>query len=444
MVRNSPKDLPSFHKTITSTKEQIMIEIERLNGPYGIPVLYQRMPDMVKSAAITWVVFTGAADDESVGKHGLYHWFEHVPFRGTMRYSGGYAATKGWATKYNGRVGAYTNMQSTVYHSFVPLSVWREALSVVTDLFAKPLVREDDVKAERDIIRQEIAGNLGQAERSAFMMNLPKVLFPGHPFGHPVVGTEETLDQMDAATLRKAYKAGYDRSRAVLFVIGNIPVSELMEELDDLKAILPDNGLSERRVPADRGTLPEWKAGEVTEIETQFASSVVLMLFPRAKPDPKTAFYDLNILSDLFQFGGLSSPLYRIVREERKLVYQTFCTGRYNQAMNHFGFCALAKKENVSAVLDAFRDVVRDESVRSKARLEEVQQGVRSMFEMRSIDPDDFKETALYRYVYAREIVNDSDYERTFSAVGIDQVQTQLDQLQPEKARIVIFKGMVK
>lgn len=168
------------------------------------------------------------------------------------------------------------------------------------------------------------------------------------------------------------------------------------------------------------------------------------MLFHRANSGAQQAFYDVNILSDLFQFGGLSSPLYRIVREERKLVYQTFCFGRYSPERNYFGFCALAKKENIEALLTAFRDVAKDQWARSRERLEEVQQGVKHLFNMRSIDPSDFRDTAVYRYTAAGDVVNDSDYEKTFSSVALDQVTTQLNLLNPESAHTLVFKGLGK
>ncbi len=417
-----------------------MIEIQQFTGPFGIPILYQRMPEMVKSVAMSWVIFTGAADDESVGKPGLYHWFEHVPFRGTAKYPGGYAATKGWATKYAGHINARTGMQYTVYESSVPLEVWDEALSVITDLFGRPLIREDDVAAEREIIRQEIAGSLGKADYSAFT-KLSEILYGGHPFGHRVLGTEETLDTMDVSTLCHAYKAGYDRSRAMLIIVGNIPIDEIQQKLANLAEVLPANGLSERRVPANRGFLPEWKSGKTTTVETEFVSSLVFMLFPLRKKDTVNTFLTTDIFSALFQFGGLSSPLYRIAREERKLVYKTFCVGKGTPARNYFGFCAETKMENIDAVLTAFRDVVNDPQVRSSARLEEIKQGTKHLFNMRPIDPEAFRDIALQRYLGANRIVNDSHYEQIMNEIERDQVEAQLNQLSPDKAHAVVFKG---
>src|SRR3989344_2325672 len=113
-----------------------MIALQKLEGPYGIPVYYQRMPEVVRSVSMAWVIFAGAADDASVGAPGLYHWFEHVPFRGTKKYPGGYQDIKGRFTRYGGAINAWTSLHATKYHAHVPVKVWPEALSVITDLFA--------------------------------------------------------------------------------------------------------------------------------------------------------------------------------------------------------------------------------------------------------------------------------------------------------------------
>ncbi len=417
-----------------------MLEIQTIIGPHGIPILYQRMPEMVKSVSLSWTIFTGSADDESVGKPGLYHWFEHVPFRGTVKYPGGYNATRGWATKFGGYVNAYTDQQKTTYLCSVPLIAWKQGLSVITDLFAQPIIRDLDIKAERDIIRQEIARAHGTLLGSANRKLLDKI-YENHPFGHQVLGTEESLDSMDSSLLRLAHKKGYDRSRALLIIIGNIPFEEVLKELSELAEIIPDNSLTERRKPSLYTELPIWNGGKTHIIDTKFSSSVVYMLFPIDKKDPKSDYFKISVLDDLFQFGDLSSPLYRVLREERNLVYSTFCFGWGIPAMDCFGFCAETKNQNIEPVIQAFRDVLKNSAVTSKERLTEVQQGVGHVFDMRPIDPDEFRATALKRYSSANCVINDSDRMEALNQMSTEKVVSFVEGLSTDKAQMFIFKG---
>lgn len=256
-----------------------MIAFEHYEGPFGIPIYFQKLPDVVKPVSVRWLVFVGSADDESVGSHGIYHWFEHAPFRGTKNFPDGYSATQGRFARYGGNVGAHTAQEHTSFHAFVPKRLWKEAISLITDLMAQPLLTDEGITAERQIIREELTAGISEAAGYAHY-HVPKILFPHHPLGHSVIGSEETLYSMDASILRKAWEAGYDRSRCVLIVAGDIDKAELHNEICKPISNLPSRLLSERRVPASYGQLPPWQKGKTTELETPFATSVIFQFFP--------------------------------------------------------------------------------------------------------------------------------------------------------------------
>ena len=91
-----------------------MIDFQILDGPGGIPIYFQHVP--VNSVSVYWLVFVGSADDETVGNHGIYHWFEHIPSRGTVKYPGGYRDTEARLVRHGGSAGAetgYTTQPST-------------------------------------------------------------------------------------------------------------------------------------------------------------------------------------------------------------------------------------------------------------------------------------------------------------------------------------------
>ncbi len=416
-----------------------MIHLKKIKGPFGIPIYHQRMPEIVKSVGMTWVMFTGAADDESVGKPGLYHWFEHIPFRGTKKYPNGYQDTKGRLTKYGGSLGGGTGMQATRYEAVVPLKIWKEGLSVVTDIFSQPLIRDVDVAAERSIIHQEIVGKLGSSrEQSEYQLN--GILHPGHPFGHPILGDHAGLNNMDASTLRKAYKSGYDHSRSALFVCGNISQNELLDEVDKLKLTLPDNGLSERRSFQSFGTVP-WTKEKLTVWKTSFSSSMVYLLFPLKGESMEEDFYDARLFTSLFGFGVASSPLYRVLREERALVYRTNMISKFFCGGGFVGFVAEADLSNVDRIMQAFRDLTHDPIVKSKERLKVIQSGIANAIEMQSIHSGSFCENAVNRYLSAGKLINDSDLIGKILRTNSDDVERIMGIIDEEKARVIIFEG---
>lgn len=425
-----------------------MINLKKLDGPYGIPVYHQRMPEMIKSVSLGWLMMTGAADDPSVGSSGLHHWFEHVPFRGTKKFPRGVTDLEGPFTSLNGYLNAWTNHKATCYYGTVHEKQWREAITAITDMVANPILSTNGVEAERKIIHQEIAGSLGSAGGKA-SYELPRILYAGHAFGHPVLGSEKTLASMDATVLRRAHNLGYDRSRAVFICVGNMAEEDLLHAVELAATELPDRHLTERRKPAYFGPLPIWQPG-TTEIETEFATSVIYMLFPVAKNHGDTATmietaHSLGLLDSIFEHGGMVSPLMRIVREDRQLVYGCSTTWSSYAGGGFYGFRATAKKDNIWKIIEAFNDVLKDPFLRSPDRLSGIKSCLTAEVEMMPLDPDEFRGKATSQFLnWGGQMQGYKTIIDRLNKVTLDEVDAKLSTLKPDDARMIIFKGMGK
>jgi predicted Zn-dependent peptidase len=425
-----------------------MINLKKLDGPFGIPVYHQRMPEMVNAVSLGWVIFTGAADDVAIGSPGLHHWFEHAPFRGTKSFPRGYSDIEERFADLNGYVNAWTNHEATTYYGTVHKDQWREALKVVTDLVANPLLTSEGIEAERRVIHQEINGSLGSAGGRA-SYELPSILYQGHPFGHPIIGSENTLAEMDASTLRRAHELGYDRSRAVFVSVGDISEEDLLEDLRRVASELPDRKVSERRRPAYFGPLPTWQPG-TTIRETEFTTSVICMLFPFTQNDGNTrsmteVSHVCALLSTVFEHGGLASTLMKIVREERQLVYG--CSTRFNTYAGggYFGLQATAKTENIQPIIAAFNDVLRSPALRSRERLVGMKSCLKAEIEMMPLDPETFRDKAISQFINTGGVMENFQTSIDWwNSVTGEDVDVALSQLRPDEARIVVFKGMRK
>ena len=421
-----------------------MLDFKIYDGPYGIPVYHQHMPQS-KAASLGWVMMVGAADDTLIGKPGLYHWFEHVPFRGTAKFPSGTPELFGPLAKLNGGLNAWTNRDKTHYYGSVHHSQWKQTLVRVTDMIAAPLLRPVDIEAERKIIHQEISQARGSVSRSARRELLPH-LFPEHPYASDVLGSEESLAQMDTATLIRARMKGYDRSRAVFVSAGPMEIDDLMKELVVAAAELPNHGLSERRLPAYYGQPINWKPGNV-QIESEFGTSVIKVLFPM-EPNVgellkmQRATDTCILLDTLFEYGGMSSPLTRIVREERQLVYGIETSYDVYPGGSYFGFTAMAKQQNASAIVDAIRDVILSPELLSPSRLEDMKVYIAASLEMMSLDPDDFREKAIGTLSRYGNAPNYEEGISRFNQNTLGDVDRALKIFDWSKALVFVYKGM--
>ncbi len=413
-----------------------MVEFKKYIGPHGIPVYHQSLP-MVESVAIHWMIFTGGADDATVGTDGAHHWFEHVPFRGTVDFPTSMAIDGPFLPR-SGVVNAWTNPVATCFWAYVHESQAELALHVITDLWSRPLMTEESIEAERKIIFEEIRKKNSQLAGSVFYQ-LPRLLWPGHPLGHSVLGSLESLSKLDAATLRKAHEHGYAASRAVLFASGNDKA--VHDALEKVSAVIPQTKLSERRAPAQYGALPAWQGGTTEEIATDFPSSLVLTLFPTPKiSSPKEqAIWDMA--GSMLSYGGMASPLSQIVRVKHQLAYDTDTFGLDYPDGGFSGIEIETSAEKIPQAHQALAEVFADPRIRSQERFEEILTGYQYSRRMRPIDPGDYNVSAYRSLLNFGQVMSDAEIEEMYQSITLKDVVAALDRCTPNLARTIIFKG---
>lgn len=421
--------------TFDSTR---MINFQRLDGPFNVPIYFQRLP--VKTASVYWLMFTGSADDDVAGGHGIYHWFEHIPSRGTKKFPGGYFDTEARLVRHGGGSSAETGSTYTGFSADIPKRVWPEALDILADMIACPLFRTEDIEAEREIILHEI-DEWHSAPWSQSVCRLPGILWPGHPLGHDQLGSAESLKSIDPNQLRRAHELGYSRNRCALFISGDIEVSQIIDEAGKCLERMPDRDLSPRSKPAFYGELPQWKAGQTTVVETSHDDSVVYLLFPL--PSLASGFEPLiewDLIAHVFAAGELGSPLNRMVRENSQLAYSpdfTCCT--YPDG----GYIGLSAQTNADPrrVVDAFWELIRSPETRSADWLNYVRDTIRGTIEMHDPHAGDYTDSGSASLVHYGECLSDSFYSEKLLGYSDEQVAEWLDQLVPDLAHTVIFQS---
>lgn len=415
-----------------------MIEFERIEGPCGVPVYHQRLP--VNTVSICWLMFVGSADDSVAGGHGVYHWFEHLPSRGTVKYPGGYRDTEARLVRHGGGSDAETGHTHTAFSADVPKRVWADAIDILTDMIACPLLRTSDIEAERNVILQEI-DEWHCAPYSHSLCQLPSILWPGHPLGHDQLGSSESLRSIDPSSLRRAHELGYARNRSALFVAGDIERGELIDVISPCIERIPDRPLTPRRQPASYGTLPPWRAGQKTRISTCHEDSVVYLLFPIPPLSPTgEEILRWDFLEDVFSAGELGSPLNRLIREDSQLAYSPDFTSTTHRDGGYAGLVAQTS-DDPERVLDAFWQLIQGQEIRSADWLEYVRDTIRGSIEMHDPDAGEYTEEGCSSLIHYGRCIPDAEYSAKMLGYENDQVVSWLDQLQPDLSHAIIFRG---
>lgn len=143
-------------------------------------------------------------------------------------------------------------------------------------------------------------------------------VFPDHPYGRPVDGSEETLNRIGRADLVASSRARLARSTLVVGIAGDMTAVEAADALTRTFADLP--------ATAAAANVPDVKPaarGGTTVVRLAAPQSAVMFGQVGLRwSDP--GFYALAIVNQVLGGGGLSSRLFEEVREKRGLAYSVY------------------------------------------------------------------------------------------------------------------------
>ena len=285
--------------------------IRRTELDGGLSVLSQPVQGVRSASVGVWVRYGSA--HEGPDEQGVAHLLEHMVFKGTGRRSAKDLALV--LERLGGSLDAYTSREHTSYQARVLDEHVDTALEVVTDLVADPLLREEDLELEREVVLEEISTVDDTPDDLVFELHTD-ALWTGHSYGHSILGTRDTVAAMTAGDLRRAHTAAYRRPGLVVAAAGNIDHDRIVEQVASLLEAVPNGG-----VPAGVPEPPPAPAGE--RLVERPGAQTHIVLGGRTVPHADPRRYPLVLLSAALG-DGMSSRLFQRVREDLGLAYAVF------------------------------------------------------------------------------------------------------------------------
>ena len=189
------------------------------------------------------------------------------------------------------------------------------ALEIYADILRRPSLPTREMDAVRALALQDIHG-LEDEPKSKVLVELRKRYYPA-PLGNDHRGTEEGINRIKIADLRRMHKKLFRAEGAILSVAGNIEWEPLLEQVGRLFGDWPAGTATPLELtPADTKSDHIAKKGvEQTQIAVAFDS------VPFGHPDYYAALGAVNVLS-----GDMSSRLFTEIREKEGLCYSVWAT----------------------------------------------------------------------------------------------------------------------
>ena len=277
--------------------------------PNGLTLIMQdhRAADIV--AVYLWVG-TGVFYEQPNGL-GYAHFQEHMLFKGTDTFGPGYVdrATEGQG----GRNNAFTSFDYTTFQLLVPVDGTKTALGLLDAMAFTSTFAPKEVDSERQVIGEESRIET-DTPKSAIVRQLYGLVFPGHPYGRPVLGTPETMNAANQQKLKDFNHTYYTPENMALVVVGPIDPKAVRAMVDQTFGKRPRTGY----VPAPAPPLAPIK-GSVCKTVARPEQQAQLALGWQAPSLSNPDSFALDLVATILG-GSESARLQKTLRDGERLV----------------------------------------------------------------------------------------------------------------------------
>jgi len=183
----------------------------------GIRVAAHFMRERESVALGIWAKVGGRYEDDQI--KGSAHYLEHILFKGSKKYSCNHI--KEQIEGVGGTLNAFTSEELTCYYAKIPSKHIIRTFDILSDMVFHPLLAKKDVDKERGVILEEIK-MYQDLPQFLVVDHLEKMLWPDHPLGKNLAGTQESVSNISFQNLRDFYKSHYTPRNIVVSACGNI------------------------------------------------------------------------------------------------------------------------------------------------------------------------------------------------------------------------------
>ncbi|MEI7443524.1 MAG: pitrilysin family protein [Burkholderiales bacterium] len=275
--------------------------------PNGLTIASVRLPGF-RTASVGAFVRVGSRD-EPAHLNGISHFLEHMAFKGTETRDARRISLE--IERVGASMNAYTAKDHTAYHATLLAEHMPVALDVLADVIRRSTFPAEEIERERGVILQEL-GDAADDPESIAQDEFDLKAWPRQAFGRPILGTARFVKRVTRDDFLGYLGAHYRASNMVVSAAGDVDHERFADAVERRFGDLPAGTPAEREAAR--------YVGGYRHVDDDYEQTSIALGWPvPARTDPRYAVYEL--LGELLG-GGMSSPLFQSVREQRGLAYQ--------------------------------------------------------------------------------------------------------------------------
>lgn len=191
----------------------------------GLKLIVQE--DHRSPVVVSQVWYRAGSMDEVNGKTGVAHVLEHMMFKGTKKIPAGQFSRLIAAA--GGKENAFTGADYTCYFQQLEKSHLPLAFKLEADRMANLNLTKAEFDKEIKVVMEERRWRTDDNPQSKVSEVYQATAFQAHPYGRPIVGFMNDLENMTVEDAREWYNNWYAPNNATLVVVGDVKAKEVQK-----------------------------------------------------------------------------------------------------------------------------------------------------------------------------------------------------------------------
>jgi predicted Zn-dependent peptidase len=284
----------------------------------GLPVILHVDRSCPLVAVDVW--YHVGSKDESPGRTGFAHLFEHLMFMGSRNapYPAFDAIMESWGGHNNGT----TSNDRTNYYEIGPRNLLETFLWLEADRLATlpDVITDEELERQRKVVQNERRQSYENRPYGRAELVVPESMYPPeHPYHWPTIGSHADLEAATVADVRAFFERFYRPSNASLVIAGDFDPAEARALAEKYFGWQPKLPPPERAAPPAHPVL-------ASNVEAALTDRVQLPRLRLTWHSPAlfaSGDADLDMAAHVLG-GGKSSRLYRALVFEQRIAQDVF------------------------------------------------------------------------------------------------------------------------
>lgn len=373
---------------------------------------------------------------ENEENNGISHFLEHMMFRGNRKYPDSISLNLEFEKI--GRDLRASTLSEYTYYGFSPhYDQLQRGMELFAEFFTDPVF--PSIEVERGIILEECLEDLNAEGEMVDIDNVAcALMYPDNALALPTIGTEESIQAIDAARLRAYFDQYYCPSNMVLVGAGCLTQDEFFQQAQKYFEPLPRRGVA---VPHDyfansvseQQTAPQFRLQE--DVDSQDQVQICFRAVSYNHPDYYTACMIARIFDD-----GVTSRLQKVLREEQGLAYSVECRATSLADIGTIDFDVTVSQEKVTTIVQVIFGEIKKllQSGATQAELDHLRK--RYVYDLAIEVDEPGKQVSRYGFSELYSTVISMEEElKLIEAVTLKDVQRVADAIfQPRNLNVVM------